>query len=366
MFLNGTRFCTAILALYSAALPFSTDAFRAEGSAQFRRMTSRGRATAQGMGASNCSDARDAEALLRAACACGSKEDLEARGFVPLTYGYANIVLGVEHGGHNFVVKKYTDLILLRIAPEALGACDLLAGSAGIGPRVMFSSPSGLVMERIRGVELQEQDMHSGDFPLLDAVAKALASVHRLEVPQVCEGEPMLWRTIRKMMTVCGQHPELMPPGFPECKEIQAEIDAARATLDRHQPRLVLAHGDFKPSNVMRHGDRVSIIDFELAGPNYRGYDLMKVFRTARAQSVESMRRFLTTYASEIGDSVDDQSVSDLLSEARRFEPLTWLEAAIFFLTLPHYKPESAARWHEMALDRWSKWQERKHLLSED
>lgn len=54
------------------------------------------------------------------------------------------------------------------------------------------------------------------------------------------------------------------------------------------------------------------------------------------------------------------------LTEARRFEPLTWLEAAIFFLTLPLYKPESTERWHELAVDRWSKWHETKHLLSEE
>lgn len=62
---------------------------------------------------------------------------------------------------------------------------------------------------------------------------------------------------------------------------IKEEIDDARLILDRYQPREVLAHGDFKPSNVMRHGDEVCVIDFELGGPNYRGFDLMKVFRTA-------------------------------------------------------------------------------------
>mmetsp|Transcript_131300 Transcript_131300/g.379853 ORF Transcript_131300/g.379853 Transcript_131300/m.379853 type:complete len:316 (-) Transcript_131300:171-1118(-) len=305
---------------------------------------------------------QDAEELLRAASSSSTKQDLEAKGFVPLTIGFANIVFGVERGGQNYVVKKYTDLILLRIAPEALGACDILAGEVGVGPKVLYSSSGGMVMERIPGVELQEQDMHSCDFDLLDSVAKALSVVHRLEVPQVCEGEPMLWRTISSMMEVVRQRPELMPDGFPGFDEIQEEIREARFALERYQPRLVLAHGDFKPSNVMRHGDEVAIIDFELAGPNYRGFDLMKVFRTAFPSSEKSMRRFLATYASEVGEVVSDESVSDLLKETRMFEPLTWLEAAIFFLALPQFKPGSSERWHHLALDRWSKFQETKHM----
>ena len=42
----------------------------------------------------------------------------------------------------------------------------------------------------------------------------------------------------------------------------------------------VLGHGDLKPSNVLRlRRGGITFIDFELAGPNYRGYDIFKLFR---------------------------------------------------------------------------------------
>ena len=67
--------------------------------------------------------------------------------------------------------------------------------------------------------------------------------------------------------------------------------------------RLSFRHGDLKPSNVMQQlpaeadagvaanpatlSSDVTFIDFELAGPHYRGYDLFKLFRTSGQRSRE-------------------------------------------------------------------------------
>merc|ERR1719382_1823056 len=107
----------------------------------------------------------------------------------------------------------------------------------------------------------------------------------------------MLWRTIDKMMEVIARKPESIPEGMPSIEAILSEISAARHALELKDTKLVLAHGDFKPSNVMRDGGQVVIIDFELAGPNYRGFDLMKVFRTSLPMSEDCMRTFFCSYA---------------------------------------------------------------------
>merc|ERR1711920_595052 len=101
----------------------------------------------------------------------------------------------------------------------------------------------------------------------------------------------------------------------------------------------------------------------ELSGPNYAAFDLMKVFRTAEGSSKECMAHFVRAYAASLGRPHGDNDVARMIAEIRRFEPLTWLEAAIFFLTLPQFKPSETLRWNDLAVDRWTKFVETKHKL---
>jgi len=294
------------------------------------------------------------------------KEDLESMGLKPLTAGFANLVWAAERNGQALVVKRYTDLVFLRIEPEAIGAVDRHAESFGVGPRVLYSSPLGLVAEMVPGRTLEEKDMHKDDWELLNNVAKALARFHKLPIPAKTVGSPMLWRTVDKMMDAVVRRPELIPPGMPTIDVILSEINSARAILERHRPAIVLGHGDCKPSNIIVSGDRsenVTLIDFELSGPNYRGFDLMKLFRTAGGPSESCMKHFLRAYAEACDGPVGDELVSDLVAEAHMFEPLTWLEASIFFLAMPMFEASDTPRWRELALDRWKKFTEMRHKL---
>jgi len=241
---------------------------------------------------------------------------------------------------------------------------DVLAGRTGLGPRVLHSGHQGVVMERLLGRTLEEADMHRNDNRLLEAVAQSLAALHQLTLPPICEGEPMLWRTVDKMLEALACRPELMPDGMPGLGPLLVEVRSAKAALAKHEPKVVSGHGDFKPSNVMEHEGHVKLIDFELGGPNYRGFDLYKVFRTAKPQSEESMAHFMFKYlAFTEGETVSDEEVSNLMAEIRLFEPLTWLEACIFFLILPQFKPEKTAEWADLAKDRWTKYQESRAKL---
>jgi len=287
-----------------------------------------------------------------------SQSDLIGLGFEPMTVGFANHVWATEKHKQALVVKSYTELAYLRVDAEAIGVVDILAGEKAVGPRVLFSSSQGLVMERVEGRTLEEADMHKADFRLLDMVAQALATLHQLSVPKVCDGLPMVWRTMDKMLEVAKRRPELWPEDMPALEEVCSEVATSRQMLDRKALPVVLCHGDFKPSNVIlgRNEDSVSIIDHELAGPNYRGFDLMKIFRTELKPSAASMEHFLRSYLESTGKPTSDSDLADIIQETKMFEPLTWLEAACFFLAMPQLKPQQTSFWNELAADRWTKY----------
>eukprot|EP00425_Heterocapsa_triquetra_P044379 CAMPEP_0195084508 /NCGR_PEP_ID=MMETSP0448-20130528/25174_1 /TAXON_ID=66468 /ORGANISM="Heterocapsa triquestra, Strain CCMP 448" /LENGTH=726 /DNA_ID=CAMNT_0040117831 /DNA_START=41 /DNA_END=2221 /DNA_ORIENTATION=+ len=293
----------------------------------------------------------------------GCEQALASSGFESLSVGFANVVAAADRCGQSLVIKRYTNLVFLRISPDAVGAVDLFAGEQGVGPKVLFSSHAGLVMERLPGRTLEEADMHRGDQAVIQPVAELLARLHGLPIPAACAGQPMLWRTVDKMMTVAALKPELLPAGIPALEEIQAAIGACKVALQRHSPKVVLAHGDFKPSNVVMHEGAVKFIDFELAGPSYRGFDLMKIFRTAAGASEADMKSFIGIYADRCGEGQSEEVVERLIAETKVFEPLTWLEAAVFFLVLPQFKPDEVSRWNALAVDRWVKYEQTKRCL---
>jgi len=96
----------------------------------------------------------------------------------------------------------------------------------------------------------------------------------------------------------------------------------------------------------------------------------MKLFRTAGESSSSCMEYFLRVYTaavSEVQHKDDATLVKDataLMEEVRRFEPLTWLEAAVFFLVMPQFKAEGVAKWAELAAHRWAKYTETKSLAA--
>jgi len=294
-------------------------------------------------------------------------EKRDSAGFEVLTAGFANHVLCGSKDGRKLAVKVYTDLVLLRIDEDAIGAADVLASQCGVGPHVLLSNKQGLVMEFLPGRTLEEPDVHCGNFQRVQAIARELEKLHRQPVPSVCSGEPMLWRTTDKMLKAAKLRPDLLPEGIPSMEAIEAEVAAAKAALDKQRTPVVFGHNDFKPSNVIEHDGVVRLIDFELGGPNYRGFDWMKLFRTADSFSEEDLRQFLKAYAACAHmpcTSEDDLEL--LLRETWIFLPLTWLEAFVFFLALAQYKPEQLSKWHDLARHRWMLYQQtRDKLFSE-
>lgn len=165
-------------------------------------------------------------------------------------------------------------------------------------------------------------------------------------------------------MCAAAKRPELLPPCVASFTHLREEVARARKALEAHGADVVLGHGDCKPSNVIASDDGpAKLIDFELGGPNYRDFDLMKLFRTAAAPSEPCMLHFLRAYAAAADLACDESAIRASLVAARRFEPLTWLEACIFFLALPEFKPDELSRWQALAVDRWEKYQKTRHHL---
>ena len=98
-------------------------------------------------------------------------------------------------------------------------------------------------------------------------------------------------------------------------------------------------------------------IDFELSGPNYRGYDIFKLFRTNEMSPVcdAELLRFIEAY---LGADANHVAVERCLFETKLFEPLTWLEAAIFFAFAAVKLPENSDEWIGLAKDRWAAYEE--------
>jgi 3-dehydroquinate synthase/2-deoxy-scyllo-inosose synthase len=324
------------------------------------------------------------EGLLDTICSTRD-EDLLAKGFAALTSRFFNRCWAMQLCDQSVVLKHYSEADFVRVDPESIGSVDVLCGQHRIGPAVRYSSPQGLAMQRLVGRTLQEADMHHGDFQLLQDVAEVLAKLHRLPVPAACRGEPMLWRTINKNLEVAARRPELWAEAVPGLDVVCLELNRIRMVIELRECPIVLCHGNLKPSNVFLRenpvkrlaglsndlwkcvfdfsGDSICFIDHELGGPNYRAFDLMKVFRTDGKSSQASMEYFLHAYARNMAQ---EDSIAEILDETRLFECLTWLEAACFYLAMPQFKPTETSRWNALALDRWQKYEATKDVLIGD
>jgi len=123
------------------------------------------------------------------------------------------------------------------------------------------------------------------------SIAAKLALLHSQPFPPafINDTDPILWTSTTKMLQHIAKRPELLPDGFTMAL-LESECSEARLKLKQlPMLKVVVGHGDFKPTNIMmgesNGGEpQVQFIDFELAGPNYRGFDIFKLFRRGQPQ----------------------------------------------------------------------------------
>mmetsp|Transcript_39575 Transcript_39575/g.83038 ORF Transcript_39575/g.83038 Transcript_39575/m.83038 type:complete len:533 (+) Transcript_39575:54-1652(+) len=276
------------------------------------------------------------------------------------------------------VAKIFSPLAKLRLTPAMRGAADALAAAHGLGPRVMYKNDEGMITDFVRGRTLTETDIHDkkAHKGVLKALAPKLAALHSVPLPS--QEPPVLWHFMEEMLLQIKKGEAALPEGItPE--QVSAEVARMRRRFDELQMPVVNGHGDLKPSNVMQRevcgglvpdvaadADDVTFIDFELSGPHYRGYDLYKLFRTTPGKlSRRNMRSFLHEYLKPFRDgrprglnflsarALLVAELNEIEAETLAFEPLTWLEAAVFFFFAMATYPAKAHEWQPLALDRW-------------
>ena len=327
---------------------------------------------------------------------CGGYEsETLGRGFCNWVYKVtpaSSSLVGDDKLCNAVVVKVFSDLAKVRVPDDILGSIDVLASGCRIGPTVIHRGSNGIVMEYIDGTVLTEEDVHGiakdDDSPddtkfgngqiLCEKIGAKLAQLHFTPIPAdlpiANEVDNMLWMTLDAMLGFVGNDgpiPEaVLEAGWTHDRLCQ-EVQTMRQTLDALELPQVLCHGDFKPSNIVVVNDssggggvgEIVLIDYELSGPGYRGFDFFKLFRTGdpSRQNGDNMAAFVRSYLrstdkreKDASSTIGSARVEQVLAEMKLFEPLTWLEAGIFFLFAAKGDPTQTVRWEKLALDRFS------------
>ncbi|KAJ1462013.1 hypothetical protein M885DRAFT_506065 [Pelagophyceae sp. CCMP2097] len=157
------------------------------------------------------------------------------------------------------------------------------------------------------------------------------------------------------MLDRIARNPGAPSPHAPSLVHLRTEATRLFAKLDDSclGGDYVMGHGDLKPSNVMlqAEGEGPLFIDFELAGPNFRGYDVFKLFRARDRVPDESLKYFAEAYLGP--GRAKSGSVDAVVAESLLFEPCTWLEAVIFFKFAAVELPGQTDKWDALAASRW-------------
>eukprot|EP00667_Euglena_gracilis_P007472 EG_transcript_7544 len=276
------------------------------------------------------------------------------------------------------VVKQFSGISQARRTAYA-AAADCLAGQHGLAPPLVHATPGGVVHRFLPGATLREADLRGGNRRLLQKIAATVAALHRIPVArleaQVAEaGEPvapahqgqaMVWTSIDVMLQLvadAGPDPDAQP--VPQERTwsvaaVRAACEAERRAVEARGYPLAVCHGDLKPSNLLHDGRHVHLIDFEIAGPNYRGFDLCKLFRNdAGPVAGQQLRNFLRLY---LGPGATAAAKEELLQESQYLEKLTWLEAAVFFMAVLAdrsglFTPAEVEQAERLAEHRWRRY----------
>jgi tRNA A-37 threonylcarbamoyl transferase component Bud32 len=292
--------------------------------------------------------------------------------------GFSNNVFRVEvhNGDHGntkqiLVAKVFSDLAKNRLDPNQnyMGHVDELLHRAGLGPKIVAHTPDALLMEHIDGHVLTDSiifDTHNDrGLDVCTAVGDALGRLHSLQGIADGERPNMLWHALNVMLSSIDKRLELSTASGTTwtLAKLQDTIGDYRNRLEGlNIPSVPMGHGDFKLSNVMiTSADEIRFIDFELTGTHYRGYDLAKFFRSSKQSASSHLRRrhqeaFWGGYHQRTPEGHRKslfEAMPQLEWEVQLLEPMTWLEAASFFLSMATLDdPSQQDKWNDLAKSR--------------
>lgn len=257
------------------------------------------------------------------------QESLENVEIYQLTDGFCNDVFKLQFNSKWVVAKLYSNSSKLRTETKLRGIADAILAELQLAPEVRASSHDGIVHTFIPGKAISEFEIHTNP-EFGRKIASLLSKLHGLQIPSIYDREPLIWGWLQSMLDNIKMNEHTFSDGV-SVETLENEVACLKRRFEVEKFPIAFCHGDCKPSNLIleESEQRVWMIDLELAGPNYRGFDLMKLFRTAPEQfSSDAFQTFLVNYNSQVSTTFE------LERECKFCMTLSWLEAAVFFANL--------------------------------
>lgn len=280
-------------------------------------------------------------------------EIIDTSQIATLSDGFCNEVFLVNTTKGHQVVKLYSLVSKLRTQRELRGFADVLCAQLQLSPNVTRRTSQGIAHEFVLGRVLSEEDMHNDRIDFTLSIASRISTLHSSPIPREYGSQPLIWGWLHSMLEYIKLKKDILPGGV-TVYELEEEVASMKERLGRAQLPVVFCHGDLKPSNLLLEepSGKIWMIDLELAGPNYRGFDLMKLFRTnPQSFSEAKFEGFLSCYAHQLGSQ--QLTVHELKRECQICEALTWLEAAVFFAAMISAPNSDVASSSTLFESRW-------------
>ena len=277
------------------------------------------------------------------------------------------------------VAKLFSELALMRVDPLVqLGEVDrwVTRNQPNLVSRVLASNEAGILFEYFPGKALSGIDLCRRNVTFeCHLVGSSLARLHAVPpppLPKTISRPHMLWRSCNTMLDNISnsnryRKDSQIVPGW-TLSRLEKAVTLHKKSLESLDcpPALVdVGHGDFKPANILIDANRITLIDFELAGLQYRAFDLAKYVRSDRPKTKDFQQNtrsfyngYIETYSKLLGESLD---IEVLENEVASLMPMTWLEAAIFFacqIYQGNCTRDQQDHWRLLASDRLAHYEE--------
>lgn len=220
----------------------------------------------------------------------------------PIAAGRTNQNYLIAHGRDRFFARIGSDRRDLGINRATEAACCWLASEHGIGPAVHYAGDGILVQTYLPGETLRPQK--APDNALLHGIAILLRRLHAIPLPRHLPAfDPVA--TSRRYLADLSDAELPLP---------RRSIAARLATL-RSGIANVVVHGDLIPENILRHDNRLYLIDWEYAGAGAPEVDLALVLANF-GLSGATAAQFLTAYGDHDSGLLVDMTIACIVREA--------------------------------------------------